>query len=255
MVYSIIKDEKNGSFSEEELALLDIERVPKHVAIIMDGNRRWAQREKLPIEAGHWGGAENVDVILRAAKEIGVKTLTLYAFSTENWNRSDREVEMLMNILEIYLINKKESLIKEGIRFETIGNISKLPKTVQKVIHETKKATENGSTLELVLAINYGGRDEITRATLRIIEDIEAKKLSKESLNEKVFSQYLDTNKWNDPEVLIRTSGEKRVSNFLIWQSCYSEIVITDVLWPDFSSRDFLYAIVEFQKRRRRYGE
>src|SRR3990167_4509665 len=141
MAYSIIKDVERGSFSEEELTLVDIEKVPKHVAIIMDGNRRWAKKEKIPIEAGHWRGAENVDVILRSAKELGVKTLTLYAFSTENWNRSDREVEMLMNILEIYLTNKKESLIKEGIRFETIGNISKLPITVQKVIYETKKAT------------------------------------------------------------------------------------------------------------------
>ena len=253
MIYSIVKDIERGSFREEELALLDTEKIPKHVAIIMDGNRRWAKSKNLPIEAGHWEGAENLDAILKAAKELGVKILTLYAFSTENWNRSDKEVEMLMKILEIYLLNKKETMIKEGIRFETIGNIVKLPKTVQKVISETKKATENGSTLELVLAINYGGRDEIVRAAFRIIEDIEAKKLNKESLNEKVFSQYLDTNK--DPEVLIRTSGEKRVSNFLIWQTCYSEIVVTDVLWPDFSSRDFLYAIVEFQKRRRRYGE
>lgn len=242
-------------FIAEELALVDPENIPKHVVIIMDGNRRWAKREGLPPEMGHWQGAEQLDVIVRAAADLGVKILTVYSFSTENWNRPKAEVEMLMQLLEGYLINKKEELVKEGVRLNTIGDTDKLPEGVRAALNETIKATSQGSRIDLVLALNYGGRDEIRRAFVKMGEAHGRGELNWSDISEGTISSYLDTAPWGDPELFIRPSGEFRVSNFLIWQISYSEMYVTDVLWPEFSPKDLLYAIIEYQKRNRRYGE
>ncbi len=241
-------------YSEEEFALIDPKLVPKHIVIIMDGNRRWAKKQGLPAEMGHWQGAEQLDIIVRAAAELGVKTMTVYSFSTENWNRPKHEVDMLMQLLEAYLINKKEGLVKEGVLLNTIGETSRLPDPVQKALRETMQATKNGDRIELVLALNYGGRDEIRRAFIKMNEASNQGKLDFDKITEKTISSFLDTASWPDPELFIRPSGEQRVSNFLIWQISYSEIYVTDVLWPDFSPKDLLEAVVDYQKRCRRYG-
>lgn len=242
-------------FSPQELALIDPENIPKHVVIVMDGNRRWAKREGLPPEMGHWQGAEQLDIVVRAAADLGIKTLTVYSFSTENWNRPKHEVEMLMQLLEGYLVNKKEELVKEGVRLNTIGDIEKLPEGVKKALEDTKKATSQGNRIDLVLALNYGGRDEIRRAIVKMGKAHENRELDLENITEETISSYLDTASWGDPELFIRPSGEFRVSNFLIWQISYSEMYVTEVLWPEFSPQDLLQAVLDYQKRNRRYGE
>jgi undecaprenyl diphosphate synthase len=242
-------------FSPRELALIDPENIPKHIVIVMDGNRRWAKREGLPPEMGHWQGAQQLDIIVRAAADLGVKTLTVYSFSTENWNRPKHEVEMLMQLLEGYLVNKKEELVKEGVRLKTIGDIDKLPEEVKKALKDTKKATGQGSRIDLVLALNYGGRDEIRRAIVKMGKAHDRGELEWENITEKTISSYLDTAAWEDPELFIRPSGEFRVSNFLVWQISYSEMYVSEVLWPEFSPQDLLHAVLEYQKRNRRYGE
>lgn len=241
-------------YTEEEFALVDPKHVPNHIVIIMDGNRRWAKAEGLPPEMGHWQGAEQLDIIVRAAVELGVKTLTVYSFSTENWNRPKHEVEMLMQLLEAYLKNKKEVLVKEGVRLNTIGDTNRLPDLVKKALAETKQATKNGDQIDLVLALNYGGRDEIRRAVVKMSQAEKEGKLNWDEVTEQTISSYLDTASWKDPDLFIRPSGEHRVSNFLIWQISYSEIYVTDVLWPDFSPKDLLEAVIDYQKRHRRYG-
>lgn len=247
-------EETKAIFSTEDLSLIDFQRCPKHVAIIMDGNRRWAKQRGLPQMMGHWEGAEVLTDIVRAASELGVKTLTVYAFSTENWNRPGSEIEALMNIFELYLIRKKELMVRDGIRLDAIGDLSRIPQAVQQALHHTKKATEHCSRINLVLALNYGSRDEIRRAILKIIQENEMRKLETHELTEEYISRYLDTRPWGDPDLLIRTSGELRVSNFLLWQISYSEIYVTDVLWPDFSSKQLLEAVLAFQDRHRRLG-
>lgn len=241
-------------YSEEEFALIDPEHVPKHIVIIMDGNRRWAVKKGLPPEMGHWQGAEQLDIIVRAAAELGVKVLTVYSFSTENWNRPKHEVEMLMQLLEAYLKNKKETLVKERVRLNTIGDTSRLPEPVKKALAETMQATKNGDQIDLVLALNYGGRDEIRRAFIKMGQAKEDGKLDWNQVTEQTIASYLDTAPWKDPELFIRPSGEQRVSNFLIWQISYSEIYVTDVLWPDFSPKNLLEAVIDYQTRNRRYG-
>jgi undecaprenyl diphosphate synthase len=226
---------------------VDPKHIPKHVAIIMDGNRRWAKQQGKPPEAGHFAGAKTLDSIVRAAANLGIEVLTVYAFSTENWKRSKEEVDLLMHLFFTNLKSKKEAMIKEGVRFETIGDLKRLPENVQKMIKETKRATEKCDRIKLILAINYGGRDEIVRAINEMMK--ENKRVTVEN-----FGKYLDTKKWCDPDLLIRTSGEYRLSNFLIWQACYSEIVVTDVLWPDFTPKDLHAAVATYQKRQRRFG-
>lgn len=242
-------------YTEEEFSQIDHSVIPKHVAIIMDGNRRWARKQGKKGEMGHWYGAERLDHIVRAAAELGIKTLTVYSFSTENWSRPPHEVEMLMQLLEAYLINKREELVKEGVRLHAIGDIAALPSFVQKALEETKQVTKSGGRINLVLALNYGGRDEIRRAILKMSEEVNKGTLRWEALTEKMISSYLDTSRWPDPELFIRPSGELRLSNFLIWQTSYSEIYVTDVLWPDFSEKDLLKAIMIYQQRSRRFGE
>lgn len=242
-------------YSEEEFSRIDLENVPRHIVIIMDGNRRWARQKGKPAEMGHWFGAEQLDLIVRAASELGVKALTVYSFSTENWKRPSYEVEMLMQLLEAYLLNKREGLVKEGVRLQTIGNTSELPDNVQKVLNDTMQATKNNDRIDLVLALNYGGRDELRRAFLKMHEDIAKGTLKAEEVTESTISSYLDTAKWPDPELFIRPSGVLRISNFLIWQISYSEIYSTEVLWPDFSEKHLLEAVIEYQNRARRFGK
>jgi len=242
-------------YTEDEFAQIDLTNVPKHIAIVMDGNRRWAKKRGKPPEMGHWYGAEQLDNIVRAASDIGVKALTVYSFSTENWGRSQHEVDVLMQLLEAYLVNKREELVKEGVCLHAIGAIEKFPSNVKKALNDTIQATKNNDRIDLILALNYGGRDEIRRAFIKMRNEEVAGKLSLDEITEKTISSYLDTAKWPDPELLIRPSGESRLSNFLIWQSYYSEIYVTDVLWPDFSEKNLLEAIIEYQTRSRRFGE
>ncbi|MBY0529195.1 MAG: di-trans,poly-cis-decaprenylcistransferase [Rhabdochlamydiaceae bacterium] len=241
-------------FSAEDLARVDLKRIPHHVAIIMDGNRRWAMKQELPAMMGHWKGADTLTHIVRAASELGIKVLTVYAFSTENWKRSPEEVEALMQLFKVYLQQQKEPMVQEGVRLSTIGHLEGLSMDLQQVLAETKSATAHCQKIELVLAINYGGRDDIKRALVAMIEDVELGVLGKQEVSEETISAYLDTSKWSDPEILIRTSGEIRLSNFLIWQLSYSEFYHVDVLWPDFDAKELLKAICELQQRSRRFG-
>ena len=239
--------------SSEELGRLDLLKIPKHVAVIMDGNRRWAKQRGLSPIAGHWEGAEVLTDIVRAASEIGIETVTVYAFSTENWLRSEQEIESLQNLFELYLTKKKEAMLRDGIRLDTIGDLTRFPRSLQEAFEGVKRATDRCRKINLVLALNYGARDEIRRAMVKIFE--KAEKMSPEELTEELISKHLDTSRWGDPELMIRTSGEYRVSNFLLWQISYAEIYVTEKLWPDFSPKDLLEAVEDFQKRGRRFGE
>lgn len=255
----IIEDQPHAdqasTYSDEDLVQIDRSRIPYHIAIIMDGNRRWAKERGMPPMVGHWKGAETLPGIVRAASDLGIKVLTVYAFSTENWGRSPEEIDALMQLFNHYLINQKDVMIDEGVRLESIGDISKLPQFVQDTLLETKNATAQGSRIDLVLALNYGGRDDIRRAVMAMMDDHQNGKLSAAEVSEDLISRYLDTAQWPDPDILIRTSGEKRQSNFLLWQLCYSEFYHTDVLWPDFDAQDLLLAVKEYQKRDRRLGK
>ncbi|HEX2583457.1 MAG TPA: polyprenyl diphosphate synthase [Chlamydiales bacterium] len=227
-----------------------LREIPRHIAIIMDGNRRWAKRRGIPPSAGHWEGAETLAEIVRAAADIGIKTLTVYSFSTENWSRADEEIEVLMNLFEIYLTKKRDSLVKDGVRLDAIGDLEAMPEKVKAALDLTRKATEQCDKINLVLAINYGGRDEIRRAVRKIVE----KGIKAIDITEELISSELDTHRYGDPELLIRTSGELRISNFLIWQISYTEIYTTDVLWPDFTPVKLYEAVHEYQSRIRRKG-
>ncbi|MBI5345569.1 MAG: di-trans,poly-cis-decaprenylcistransferase [Chlamydiae bacterium] len=234
--------------------LLDLKNIPEHIAIIMDGNRRWAKKNNLPAMMGHWEGSECLTNIVKACIELKVKVLTVFAFSTENWTRSSKEISMLMHLFDAYLAYQCRFLQKEGVRLDTIGDISALSPKVQNSLYQTKTKTAEGKKLDLVIAINYGSRDEIRRAMLKMLKDYDEKKISKENFTEDLFSKYLDTAKWRDPELVIRTSGEQRLSNFLLWQSSYSEFYATSTLWPDFTKELFYEAILEYQRRKRRLG-
>lgn len=239
-------------FDQRDTAKIDVERLPKHIAIIPDGNRRWAKKQQSSVKTGHREGADNLMDIIKAGRELGVKTMTFYLFSTENWNRSKEEVDALMWLLPTYLVEQKQTMIDHGIRLETIGDLSRLPMDVLQVVNETKKATAHCNRINFVMALNYGSRDEITRAVRNIVED--AKKGDLKIIDESTIAAYLDTNKWPDPDLLIRTSAEFRVSNFLLWQISYAEVHIEDVLWPDFTPHHLLQAIINFQGRDRRLG-
>ncbi len=233
---------------------IDPKRIPEHIAIVMDGNRRWARHKGLPAIAGHARGADMLFAIVKAAKAIGVKILTVYAFSTENWHRSSIEIEALMYLFKKTLRDEREFMRTQGVRLSTIGCLERFPKDVLEEIDISKEATADGGSLDLVLALNYGGRDDIRRAAQRILEDYSAGRLPTRDITEAIFSNYLYTAQWKDPDLFIRTSGEKRLSNFLLWQLSYAEVYITDVLWPDFDEKELLLAIADFQKRDRRCG-
>ncbi len=241
-------------YPEEDLSLIDPANVPHHVAIVMDGNRRWAKQQGLPSVMGHWKGADTLTHIVRAAEEIGIKVLTVYSFSTENWSRPQEEIDALMHLFRVYLVEQREPMRLEGVRLKTIGDLSRIPADVVKELEHSISSTADGKKIDLVLAFNYGGRDDIRRAMLAMLKDYDAGKFAKETVSEQMISSYLDTAPWPDPEMLIRTSGEKRQSNFLLWQLSYTEFYHTDVLWPDFNHRDLLEAVIEYQRRQRRAG-
>lgn len=249
------KTAKTPFFSEQEKTGLDPKAIPNHVAIIPDGNRRWAKANSVPTAIAHKQGAENMIEILRAAKELGIKTLSFYGFSTENWNRSSTEVSLLFRLIALYIRNQVEEMLQEGVRLEVIGEIAALPSFLQEEIASAKEKTERCHEVTLVLALNYGARDEIKRAFHTLLQEVEAGMIQKEQIDEKMIAERLDTAFCGDPELLIRTSGESRLSNFLLWQSSYTEIVVSPKLWPDFTPQCLYEAVLDYQQRNRRWGE
>lgn len=245
---------ENTIYTPEQLHTLDRSRIPKHIAFIPDGNRRWAKKRLLNTILGHRAGADILLNVVKAAKELGVKTVTCYTFSTENWGRSAEEVQAFLWLLESYLIEQRSAMVENGVRLTSIGDPNRLPKGLLNALQESKEATAHCRDIDLVMAINYGGRDELRRAIKTMCEDYANAKLKPEDITETAIAKYLDTAEWKDPDLLIRTSGEMRISNFLIWQTSYTEVYLCDVLWPDFTSEHLLTAILDFQKRQRRWG-
>ncbi|MCB1180683.1 MAG: di-trans,poly-cis-decaprenylcistransferase [Chlamydiia bacterium] len=230
--------------------------IPYHIAIIMDGNRRWAARKKSnkDVAFGHWAGAENIFPIVEAASALGIKELTFFGFSTENWQRPLKEVDMLFQIFEIYLKQNKQKMIDQGVRFHTIGNFEPFSDRLKELILDVEEATRKSGKIDLIIAFNYGSQDEIVRAMKKIFGKIKEGLLSIDQITPDLIGAHLDTARWRDPDLFIRTSGEMRISNFLLWQLAYTEIYITDVLWPDFTSQDLLEAVGSYRTRKRRYG-
>ena len=229
-------------------------KIPQHIAIILDGNGRWAKAKGMPRNYGHTAGARNVETVCQAAHDLGVKYVTMYAFSTENWNRPEVEVDALMKLLESYLKNCIKTADKNNMRVRVIGDTTRLSERFQERIRELEAASAKNDGLNLQIAINYGSRDEMTRAMRRMSEDVAAGKRKPEEITESVFEEYLDTAGIPDPDLLIRTSGELRLSNFLLWQLAYSEFYFTDVPWPDFHKEELERAIEAYNKRDRRFG-
>ncbi|MDO9155153.1 MAG: isoprenyl transferase [Paludibacter sp.] len=239
--------------SENEL--IDKERIPQHVAIIMDGNGRWAENKGKKRTFGHECGVDSVRMIVEVASEIGINYLTLYTFSTENWKRTEAEIQALMSILISSISTELEPLKKNNVRLLTIGDATSLPVTVQKMLNHAIKATSQSTGLSLVLALNYGSKQDITSAARKICQDIENKKIVLSDITDNVFSKYLSTANIPDPELLIRTGGEYRISNFLLWEIAYTELYFTKTLWPDFDKDEFYKAIHNYQTRETRYGK
>jgi undecaprenyl diphosphate synthase len=227
---------------------------PTHIAIIMDGNGRWAEARGLPRIAGHKRGAESVRKTVEAAIEAGVSYLTLFGFSSENWKRPQREIGDLMGLLRFYLKSEIAELRDNGIRLTVIGDRSRLDKDIVQLIEQAERETGQGARLNLVLALSYGGRQEILSAARRLAEQAVSGRIVPSDIDDRMFASYLDTANIPDPDLLIRTSGEQRISNFLLWQLAYAELVFTEVLWPDFGAEDLGAAIEEFNRRERRYG-
>ena len=223
-------------------------RIPEHVAIIMDGNGRWAKNRGLPRIMGHYKGAEVAENIVECAIELGIKHLTLFAFSTENWNRPKEEVNALFELLRNYLKNKKEKIYSLGVRVRFIGRKDRIRKDLLELMRQIEEESRENKKLILNLAIDYGGRDDIIRAVNKVLKE------GKEKIDEETFSYYLDLSCSPDPDLLIRTGGEKRISNFLLWNLAYTELYFTDVLWPDFNRQEFLKAIEDFSNRKRKFG-
>lgn len=229
-------------------------KIPQHIAIILDGNGRWAKAKGMPRNYGHTAGAKNVETVCQAAHDLGVKYVTMYAFSTENWNRPEGEVEALMKLLESYLKNCIKTADKNNMRVRVIGDTTRLSERFQERIRELEAASAKNDGLNLQIAINYGSRDEMTRAMRRMSEDVVAGKRKPEEITESVFEEYLDTAGIPDPDLLIRTSGELRLSNFLMWQLAYTEFYFTNTPWPDFTKEELAEAIEKYNSRDRRYG-
>ncbi len=234
---------------------IDTKRVPQHVAIIMDGNGRWAKKKGESRAYGHLNGVRGVRETLEGASEIGVKFLTLYAFSTENWERPSEEVSALMDLLVQTIVKEIDELEEKRVRLMAIGAIDMLPDSCRQTLLDAIERTKTYDRITLVLALSYSSRWEITRAMQRVAEDVKAGDLDPKSIDESLVMKYLETANVPDPELLIRTSGEKRISNFLLWQIAYSELYFTPTLWPDFKKEDFFEAIVAYQNRERRFGK
>ena len=230
------------------------EKLPRHLAIIMDGNGRWAEQRSLDRVAGHRQGAESVRLVVRACREIGIPYLTLFAFSSENWSRPQPEVEALMTLLKDYLVTELREMLDNNIRLLAIGDLSRLPKEVVSALNETMKLTAAATGMTLTLALSYGGRDDIIQAIRRITANSRDGSLTPEDIDEALFSKYLWTASLPDPDLLIRTSGEVRISNFFLWQLAYTEIYVTSNLWPDFKKEDLIQALLSYQDRERRFG-
>jgi di-trans,poly-cis-decaprenylcistransferase len=228
--------------------------IPKSIAIILDGNGRWAERRNLPRAMGHKAGCETLEKTVEDCVRLGVECLTVYAFSTENWKRSALEVGALMKLLRFYMVKLIDVANKNNVKAVMIGDESRFEPDIRKGIKKLIEATKNNTGMVFAFAINYGGRDEIKRAVENIVDDVESGKISKSDISEELISSYLDTNDLPDPDLLIRTSGELRVSNFLLWQIAYSEFYITDTLWPDFDKEELLKAIESYSHRQRRFG-
>ena len=233
---------------------LDLQKLPKHVAIIMDGNGRWAKQRAMNRIRGHEEGAESVRTIVRATREIGIPWLTLYAFSEENWRRPRYEVEALMVLLKRFLQSELREMLDNGIRFQAIGRLHKLPNDVQDTLREIAERTASNQNMVLTLALSYGGRQEITDAVRKIIQRVEVGGIRSSDISEALISENLYSANMPDPDLLIRTSGECRVSNFLLWQIAYAEIYMTQTYWPDFRKEEYVQALIEYQKRERRFG-
>ncbi|MBC2578926.1 isoprenyl transferase [Clostridium sp. DJ247] len=239
---------------EDNKISIDLDNIPKHIAIIMDGNGRWAKEKRLPRTMGHKAGVEVIREIVKECSNLGVKYLTLYAFSTENWVRPKEEVSALMNLLTQYLRNEFKELNDNNVVINHIGNVKKLPQICQDELTAAYEKSKNNTGLVLNLALNYGGRDELIRAFKDMYIDIREGKVNFEDLDEKLFSNYLDTKGMPDPDLIIRPSGEQRLSNFLLWQCAYSEFWYSNIKWPDFNKKHLHEAIYDFQNRNRRYG-
>jgi len=240
------------------MALIDNinkDKLPAHIAIIMDGNGRWAKQRGLERVFGHQQGVSSLRQIVEAASDLGIGYLTLYAFSTENWGRPDDEVAALMSLMVQSLNNETETLLKNKIRLKVIGDIERLDKDLRTKLNETIRLTSVGKGLCLVIALSYSSRWEISEASRKIALEAFQGRINPDSIDEDLFGEYLTTAGIPDPELLIRTSGERRISNFLLWQLAYCELYFTDILWPDFSKEDFYDAIIDFQKRERRFGK
>jgi len=233
---------------------IDKGKLPVHIAIIMDGNGRWAQKKGLPRVMGHKAGMEALKKTVKSCSDLGIKILTVYAFSTENWNRPQDEVNYLMDLLVEYMRREVNALHKNKVKIKLLGEVDMLPDQTRTEIEEAIELTKNNEGLQFNIALNYGGRAEILRACRNLIKDLEAGNLDMDSADEKVFSNYLYTSNDPDPDLIIRTSGEQRISNFLLWQGAYSELLFVDQLWPDFDEAVLHSAILEYKNRSRRFG-
>jgi len=238
----------------DQISKIKQQKIPEHIAIIMDGNGRWAKKRKLPRIAGHHEGMKCVKRITKMADELGVKVLTLYAFSTENWKRPKTEVDYIMSLPEQFLGTFLPELMEKNVRVTAIGYKEKLPEHTLKALDNAVEKTKNNTGLNLNFALNYGSRSEILQAVSNIVNDCQNGKIDADGITEEVFSSYLMTGGLNDPDLLIRTSGEIRISNFMLWQLAYTELWFTDVLWPDFKEEHLIEAIEVFQSRQRRFG-
>jgi undecaprenyl diphosphate synthase len=245
---------KPGSLDEQLLAQIDLTRLPRHVAVIMDGNGRWANRRGLPRVAGHRAGVEAVRATVETSARLGIEVLTLYAFSVENWKRPPFEVEALMTFLKEYLRKELENIHRNNIKFQTIGRIGELDESVQFELRSAVHKTANNTGMILNVALNYGGRVEVRDAFRSLLDKCLREERTPESITEADIERHLYTANLPDPDLLIRTSGEMRISNFLLWQIAYAEIYVTSTLWPDFRRPDLFAAIIDYQKRERRYG-
>jgi len=238
----------------KEKIQIDMERIPAHIAIIMDGNGRWAKQRKLPRTMGHRAGMKNIKMMVEESSNLGVKYLTLYAFSTENWKRSKEEVGALMDLVVEFINKEFEELHRNNVKLNSIGDISKLPEKSRAAVENAMYKTRNNTGLTLNIALNYGGRDEIIKGVKEIAKEVLEGKLQVDNIDDKIISDHLYTSGMPDPDIVIRPSGELRLSNYLLWQSAYSEFWFSNINWPDFTKEDLRRAISDFQKRDRRFG-
>ena len=244
-----------ATFNMEDLDKIDLKKLPNHIAIIMDGNGRWAKKQGMLRVIGHENGSNTVVEIVESCTKIGIKHLTLYSFSSENWNRPKYEVDIIMKIMLKSLKREFDNFIKNDIRLHTIGDISQLPESFRQELIHVMEQTKNNTRMVLTLALSYGSRDEITSAVKQICDKVKNNTISIDAIDDSIINSHLYTQNLPDVDLLIRTSGEHRISNFMLWQIAYAELYFTEVLWPDFKSKDLIEAIANYQKRERRFGK